>query len=238
VDTEHTIYYTGQRKKMMRGFERMIACARQPSLRVLNIGQFEVAHHKARKEYERLIPLLPYIGGKKNPGTTNLIGGAQLLSIVWGLESQGLSREQIGEIIYGTWEQFFNRIPKWVGKLMGKLMTTEAYLKKRRDIALESQKREYSEAFVNELVTTKDGSFLYGQDTLECAICKLYKKYDALQYMPYICLGGYPLFRRIGVGFFRTKTLGHGDDRCDFRFTKDEMTLPGWPPENLQEWKG
>jgi hypothetical protein len=238
MDIGQTTYYTRQRKKLIRGFERIIASGRQSALRILGIEQFRVAHQKAQEEYEHLIPQLPYIGGKKNPGTTSLIGGAQILAFIWGLESQGLSREQIGEVIYGTWEQYFNRIPKWVGKLAGKLMMTKAYFKKGLNMALESQKREYPEAYVNELFIPKDGSFLYGQDTLECAICKLYKKYDALQYMPYICLGDYLLFRRLGLGFYRTKTLGHGDDLCDFRFTKDGTIQIGWPPENLREWKG
>lgn len=238
AENDHATYYTGMSPKLMRGFEKISACAAIPMEHALGGKKSAEARKDARKAFADLIPQLPYIGGGKAPGTRNLIGGAQLLAIIQALEKQGLQREAIGEIVYRTCERFFTRVPSFLARCLGRVMGSGFFLAKRKKTALESQKREFSGAFVSEFVVSEDGAFDYGQDVLECAICKLYKQHGAEKYLPYVCLGDYPMFRHFGIGFARTKTLGNGADKCDFRFTRSGKTLDGWPPERLPEWKG
>lgn len=60
----------------MKGFETMFRCVREPIREGLDPDQTERAHAAARDTFEKIIPQLPYIGDKKNRGTTNLIGSA------------------------------------------------------------------------------------------------------------------------------------------------------------------
>lgn len=115
-------YYTSMTPKLMKSFETMFSCAKKPAGRYLDACRLQEFHEQARKEFEKLIPQLPYIGGKKVPGTRNLVGGAQMLAMIRSLERYGLSREQIGEVIYGTWERLFGRIPRFASLIMGKIM--------------------------------------------------------------------------------------------------------------------
>ncbi len=230
-------YYTAMQSKMIRDFETMFICTKKAVEPFLGYHQIQTLHEQARKVYQTLLPQIPYIGGRKVSGTKNLIGGAQMLAIIRGLEQQGLSEEEIGKVIYVTWVELFNRIPKIAGYFLGKIMLSGLFLKNYRKRMKELQKRRYPEAFVSEYVHCADGSFDFGQNTLECAICKFYKKQNASKYLPYICLGDYPLYQRLGICFFRTKTLGNGDDVCDFRFKKIGDTVAGWPPEELLEWR-
>lgn len=245
AENSHASYYTDRHPKLMRGFETMFRCAAGPIERVLGdaktdaqtYAKTDAIHRDARAFFEALIPQLPYIGGGKAPGTKSLVGGARLLAICRALEQQGLETEAIGEVIYRTCERFFKRTPAFLARCAGRMMVSGLFVEKRKKIARESQKREFPEAFVSEVVAQENGAFDHGLDILECAICKFYKKHGAEKYLPYVCLGDYPLFRHLGIGFTRSKTLGNGDDRCDFRFTRGGQTPDGWPPETLPEWK-
>lgn len=237
IPNKYAGYYTKMMPKMMRNFEKMFRSASLSIENVIGKEKTGEVHAYARERFAVLASELPYVGGKKSPGTANLVGSAQILAIIWGLEKQGLAKEQIGEIIYHTFERYFGRIPGFIAKVMGLVMQGKWFREKRKKIAEESQKREFPEAFVSRVVTSTDGSFDSGLDILECAICKLYKRYDAAEFLPYICLGDYPMFRKLGVGFYRTKTIGNGGDFCDFRFKKGVKTQTGWPPDTLFEWK-
>lgn len=230
-------YYASRMPKMMKNFEKMFRFTKKAIYNKFDNTQSNLIHENAREEYRRLIPQLPYIGGEEVSGTMNLIGGAQLLAIIRSLEAYGMNERQIGEIIYKTLDGFYNSIPKPIGILMGKIMLSKHSIKKRIKAMAETQKRKYSEGFVNIPIPGTDGNFYFGQDVLECAICKFYKKQGAEKYVPYICLGDYPMFQRMGVMFYRTKTLGNGDDVCDFRVVKKGQTMTAWPPERLKEWK-
>jgi len=235
MKTNSSHYYTSMMPKMMKNFEKMFRFTKKAIFSKIDSTQINFIHKNAREEYQRLIPQLPYIGGDEVSGTMNLIGGVQLLAIIRSLEAFGMNERQIGEIIYKTLDGFYTSIPKPIGVLMGKVMLSKHSINKRIKAMAETQKREYTEGFVNVPVPCSDDSFYFGQDVLECAICKFYKKQGAEKYVPYICLGDYPMFKRMGVMLYRTKTLGNGDDMCDFRVEKKGETMSAWPPERLKE---
>jgi len=191
-----------------------------------------------RNEYESLIPQLPYIGGKSNILNSALIGSAWMLAIIRSLEKKGLSVYNIGEIIYNlyeAWFEFMPRIKKWLaGKMYSSIMARRIGRKQTQ----KSQLRTYPDDWVFEYVEGDGETFDYGFDYTECAICKFYREQDAEKYLPFICLGDYPMFRAFGVGMKRTQTIGNGAESCDFRFKRNETTDKGWPPEGLEEFKG
>lgn len=234
---DFTDYYTKQHANMIKQFEQWFRCVRKSAAPYITPEQSERVHEIALKEYETLIPEIPYIGGKKVAGTRNLVGSVILLAYIRAFEKEGLSERVIGEIVYKSFDAFFARIPAVFGTLTGKLMFVPWYVKKRKKTMERVAALPYTEGFVSSFVPCVDGSFVFGQDVSECAIHKFYVKHYARKYVPYLCLGDYPMFRRLNIGFFRTKTIGHGDAVCDFRFKKGK-TESGWPPENLAEWQG
>jgi len=73
-------YYTSQKEKLLREFGRGKRFGKVLALHVDDQSARAIIQ-KARQEFERLIPEIPYIGGKANPLTQDLIDGAMLLAL-------------------------------------------------------------------------------------------------------------------------------------------------------------
>ncbi|MFX0092435.1 MAG: L-2-amino-thiazoline-4-carboxylic acid hydrolase [Candidatus Hodarchaeota archaeon] len=100
-----------------------------------------------------------------------------------------------------------------------------------------SQQRQYSGNMVLEYVAGDGETFEWGVNIQECAVLKLCQCLGLEELVPYICLCDYALYRGIGIGFKRTKTLGMGFDICDYRIVKGYKTPRGWPPENVNDFR-
>jgi len=57
----------------------------------------------------------------------------------------------------------------------------------------------------------------------ECGVCKIAKQEDLMFLMPHMCVMDYPTIEYKGGKLFRTKTLGNGDDCCNFHVVKREQ---------------
>ena len=229
-------YYMKNKQKLLKDFNLFYKAARHVLIKQVDPSRVCELEQKSRTVFNELIPGIPYVGGKKNTSTRNITGSAIMLAIITPLEDDGMTTREIGKVIYDTYDCFFSSKPKFLMKIAGKVLLSGYYAKKARLRAAESQKRIYPYAFVTEYVPPEPNSFDMGQDTIECGICKYFKKLGKEKYLPYMCLGDFPLFRAMGLGLVRTCTLGHGDSKCDFRLVKGGGTTLGWPPEDLAEW--
>jgi len=230
-------YYVNMKPRMMKDLDKTLKLARQVLGQHFSEPQIDKLLDESRCEYAAIIPQLPYIGGKKNSNTANLVAGAWSLAIIWPLEREGLTTRAIGKVMYESMELFFESRPRFVRWLMGKLMISKFFVKKTIKKIIDSPFRHYPGGWVAEFVEGDGENFDLGVDYIECGICTFYKEQGAEKYIPYLCLGDYPLFRSLGIGFTRTQTIGNGDPICDFRFKKGVTTPRGWPPENLEEFK-
>ena len=229
-------YYLNRKAKLMKDFDKVLKIVRKvlgQNLDQLNIDQIL---KESRREYDSFLPQLPYIGGKKNSGTFNLIGSVWMLAIIRPLERGGLSVRKIGKIIYEIFEMHFESNPRILNWLIGKLMTSKFFMKKKKKQIEEAPFKQYTEGWVYEYIENNGENFGFGLDVIECGICKFYKKQKAEKYIPYLCLGDYPQFRAFGIEMKRTQTLGNGASKCDFRFKKGGTTQKGWPPDDLEEF--
>ena len=230
-------YYTDQKPKMMKNFDKA-----SKKMRTILNNHFDETKTKdlilrARNEYESLIPKLSYIGGKSNILDSSYIGGAWMLALIKSLEKEGLNEHEIGKILYETFEEYIGSMSGFMKWLFKKSFFSKSAQKKWMKHAEKSQSRTYKDDWVFEYVEGDGKTFDFGVNYTECAICKLYKKLGADKYLPYVCLSDYPMFRGIGVGLKRTKTIGNDADLCGFRFKRDDITPDIWPPDNLTEFK-
>ncbi len=56
----------------------------------------------------------------------------------------------------------------------------------------------------------------------ECGVCKIAQAEDLMFLMPHMCVMDYPTIEYKGGKLIRTKTLGNGDECCDFHVVKKE----------------
>ena len=103
-------YYLANKQHLLDEFTEMEKYVRQ----VISIEQpqldFDTIMRKSVQEFESLLPQLPFIGGKRNRLTRNLVASAMVLALYRILKNRGLSDEEIGKIVYETLqEQVKNR---------------------------------------------------------------------------------------------------------------------------------
>ena len=56
----------------------------------------------------------------------------------------------------------------------------------------------------------------------ECGVCKIAQQENLMFLMPHMCVMDYPTIEYKGGKLIRTKTLGAGDDCCNFHVVKDK----------------
>jgi hypothetical protein len=187
-----------------------------------------------RANYASLILSVPYIGDKENVFTEWLTYGVYYLAAYRVLKPKGYSINQIGEVIYKTYEDMAD-YPKWVLKIIGKLKYGKSYTSRLRIAAEDSQKRQYPGSWVCTFVKGDGKEFDYGLDVTECGIWKFHVVHNAQELAPYMCLSDYVVSKAFDRGLVRSHTIAEGGDRCDSRYKKGRETLVyplrnGWPP--------
>jgi hypothetical protein len=175
----------------------------------------------ARREYESLIPQLPYIGGRQNPLTPIMVSAGMFLALYRMMKAQGKEVEEIGAFVYEGVERAYGLLPRFALYIYGGLSFTEHHRRKEHRLALESQKRRYAGDWVYSVVEGDGKSFDYGLDFVECAICKFFHVQEADEFAPYMCRLDFIMSERMGLGLVRTTTIAEGGEKCDFRYRRE-----------------
>lgn len=191
-----------------------------------------------QREYKALTPEVPYIGGDENMFTEWLDYGVYYLAAYYVLKSQDQSIDQVGRIIYETYEVMADH-PQWLLSLVGSLRYDDKYIQRLKAAAAESQRRRYPGDWVSAFVEGDGETFDYGLDVTECGICKLYQAHAASRLARYLCLSDYVQSRAFDRGLMRYKTIAEGAGMCDFRYRQGRETFvyplrDGWPPKFIQ----
>ena len=95
-------YYTAQAHKLLKDFDKMAKRYRKVLASHLRGEAPDEIIREARQEFQRLIPEIPYIGGKKNGFTQEMIGCTMLLALYRVLKTRGKRVEEIGKMVLIT----------------------------------------------------------------------------------------------------------------------------------------
>ena len=74
-------YYVAERSKLLKSLQKNARVMRKVSDRMSGKEFTDEAVEEALEEYEDLIPQIPYIGGRRNRLTGNLVRAAEALSM-------------------------------------------------------------------------------------------------------------------------------------------------------------
>ena len=223
----------GKERREVRRFARTF---RRGDALVEWYGQDEAAvmREEMLQEFRRLLPGLPYIGGRRNMFSGFLSGAAQGLAMYRVIVRHGGSLEDTGELMHRRYRAKIMRVPRVIRHrimkpLMVRQMTKAARL---------SQQHRYPDDWVMEIVDNRGQDFDFGMDVTECGDLKYLRAQGAEELCPYICDLDNVLMNSLGAGLHRTKTLAWGCDRCDFRITKNGDTTAPWPPRFVERTCG
>ncbi len=233
-------YYSKRKDKLLAKFDKEISVAKNILAKKYNDLELEMITKAMRKEFEILIPKIPYIGGQMNSFTSMLVDSISILAMIRVLERKGYKYLQIGEFIY-QFHELVNMNLKYklqesdqdaLDQFFGKNYLD--YLRKLSDIL---KRKQYADDWVFEFIEGDGVNFDYGMNFTECGLCKVFKRLGAEKYVPFLCISDFIQANIIGFGFKRTQTIGNGAPKCDHRFLKYGTTPLTWPPHNLQEFK-
>jgi hypothetical protein len=220
--------YLSQKSQLLKDFDK--AVARASKLLISRFGQEKgnALISESRREYETLIPKIPYIGDR-SPLLIFLLPTSRYLAIYRVLKKQGRTVDDIGQLIYEMNKAELKVVPAIVRRAIGYLWFTQWYKGRVKKRAAESQQRKYPGGYVLSFVEGDGQDFDYGIDYTECAGCKFLEAQNAVELAPYMCALDKTASELMGWGLSRTMTLASGSGKCDFRFKKGGKTFVAIP---------
>jgi hypothetical protein len=213
-------------KKRMRKFNKM--CKRCTGTLVDKLGEDKTEDiiSQARKEYELIIPEIPFIGTKTSQLRLYLLISAECLAFFKAMEKKGIPANESKKIMYSAAENIIESlpIPGSIARFFGRMTYTKLYRKVLRSEAKAQDRlpKEINWPFtVLDKGVDKDGTaFDYGFDYRGCAIKKFYERMGAGEYTDFMCSLDWPVSRLMAMGLRRKERLTNGDKRCSFRYIK------------------
>jgi hypothetical protein len=138
-----SMYYISKKDDLIKSLEKnqkyfkkvLISYYREPE--IVNITK------ETRREFEKIIPEIPYIGGDRNLRTEDLEQSAMALAFYKVQKKHSRTTDEIGNIIYKATEAGLKSYPKWLLRLSGGKYFSKKFLALERNNAKESQKRQY-----------------------------------------------------------------------------------------------
>lgn len=227
-------YYLQNREKLLAEHRKMAEAGRAFAVERYGEAFADTLIHESLAEFEGLIPELPYIGGKQNPLTGNLVSSAGALAVYRIMQRHGKTVEETGELLYRLMEAWIRRYPCLVRRLMGRYYLSRLSQRQSKKRSALSQQRRYPADWVRVHVEGDGQAFDWGADYLECGIVKFLHNQGADELAPYLCLTDYALFGSLGIELERTMTLAEGCEKCDFRFKWGGEMPSGWLPPWLK----
>jgi len=222
--------YVPQKSRFLKDFDRMAARVRRVLVSRYGEEQAKALLTESRREYEALIPQIPFIGERSHM-LIFLLPTSRWLAVYRALHKRGTTVEDAGRLIYEMMEAEAKAIPGPVRRLMGWLWFSPLFLRRVRKRAAESQKRQYPGGYVFTYIEGNGRDFDWGIDYAECSSCKLLKAQNAMELAPHVCAVDKVSSELLGWGLTRTMTLAEGFDKCDFRFKKGGRTCVATRPK-------
>ncbi len=184
------------------------------------IPEIDMASYKKRvlREYRAIVERTPGIGKMKdNMFVITMYAGAFLIALYKEADGK-IDEEKLKGLVHAS-----AYCPLMVKAKQGKSAFTE------KEIATRERQAKWSRDHIEEYpmnwfyyfkaVPGKDEYYITHK---QCGICKLTEQEHCREITKYLCMIDYYTFEMQGAVLDRTKTLGYGDDECNFHLMSRE----------------
>ncbi len=178
----------------------------------------------AREEYEKLIPVTPFIEGARGRALNRFVLiAAQELAAYKAMQRSGKPPAEAWELCHQALRLRVAEIAPWKRRLLGRLMFSSLV---RKVAARRGRQRKTASIgeFEVEYLSDEGEDFDLGVNYLQCGIVRFMTEHGGEAFAPYTCMSDIVLSDALGWGLVRTQTLADGCSHCDFRFKKGEAT--------------
>lgn len=184
------------------------------------LPDIDMTSYKSRvlKEYKAIVERTPSIGSMKdNMFVMTMYAGAFLTALYKEADGK-IDEERLKGLVYAL-----SYAPLMVKAKEGKSAFTE------KEIANRTKQAQWSREHIEEYpmnwyyyFETIPGKEEYFITHKQCGICKLMKQEHCEEITKHLCMMDYYTFEMQGAVLDRTKTLGYGDDECNFHLMSRE----------------
>lgn len=217
-------YYASRADALLREFDRIVECARPALARRYGEQLSGRLVRDARREFERVIPEIPHIGGvRARPLNVFLKATAMELAVYRAMKRIGRSPDEAWEVCHEAIVARMEVYPAWKIRLMRRLMFSRFMMRRVRRRAARTEPLRLGDFQVRYLVGDGE-TFDWGVDYLACGNHEFMKAQGAEEFAPYVCMSDIALGEALGWGLTRTQTLADGCESCDFRFKEGADT--------------
>jgi hypothetical protein len=221
VDTQLSHeYYVQKKLSFLKSFDRVALRVGEVLSRTYEPTRVRQILRKTHRAFEALLPRVPYIGGRANPFTGNLLQAAWCLAFYKTMKSQGESVETVGQIIHEAIELQLHTYPRLL--LYPCILTkinrqTINALKKQ---AADSEQMYTPQGWRFEVVDGDGQTFDVGINYHECGLCKFYHAQRADELTRYMCEINTPVSKAFNIELSQTERIPNGNPECKIRLAR------------------
>ena len=224
MSNQITGYYIPRKNKLLKDFDKTYILMKDLIIKKFGKEFTLMAYRDVRKEYEILIPEIPYILGWRSKFlNTFLLITAQELAIYKALIKLGKSPEEIWALCHKALQLKMTMISSYKKWLLKKLMFS-SLLKKIIAFRVKQNLKPNFGDFQLEYLIGQGNNFDWGVNYLKCGHQIFAMRHGGEKFAPYICMSDIALSDAMGWGLIRTQSLADGCTYCDFRFKKGSAT--------------
>ena len=203
-------------------FEAFLRGARRVLLEHHGESFAEPVIAKARAEYERVLPRVPDIGGRKNVFQPVMTINGWLAALHRAVRSEGGTAEDTVRVAQHVFDGWLRKLPPLALRAIGRAMLSAPARRYFERQAARSQQRRHAEDFVWQLERGPEGEVLFVFD--ECAVNKWYDANDLRDLKPYCNFADVTYSRLMDMGVDASQTIGLGCPRCALCFKHGRET--------------
>jgi len=206
-----------------RAFEAFLRGARPVLLEQQGEIFAEAVIAKARPEYERVLPQVPDIGGRRNVFQPVMTINGWVAALHRAVRAHGGTAEDTIRVTQQVFDGWLRKLPPFALRAIGRAMLSAPVRRYFERQAARSQERRFAEDFVWQLERGPEGEISFVFD--ECAVNKWYDANELRDLKPYCNFADVTYSRLMGMGVDATKTIGLGCPQCALRFKHGRKTV-------------
>lgn len=217
-------YYKANLGKLLQDFDRTSELIKASLIARYGQEFASTLEREARREYEMLIPEIPYIKGwRARMLNSFLLITAQELAVYKAMKKYDKPPAEAWELCHEALRCRLAEIPPWKRWVLRRFMFSSLVRMIIARRARQEQKVRFGD-FELEYLVGEGSEFDFGVNYLQCGNQSFVKKHGGEEFAPFICMSDIALSEAMGWGLIRTQTLADGCSHCDFRFKNGAAT--------------
>ena len=217
-------YYSSRQEKLLKDFDSTSALIKGWLVERYTKEFASTLQREVRREYEKLIPEIPYIPGPRAGMLNSFLRiTAQELAVYRAMKKHGKLPGEAWELCHQALRLRLAEYPQWKLRLMKRFMFSCLVRKIVARRARLRQKVCFGDFEIEYLIGDGD-QFDFGVNYLQCGNFNFVKKHGGEEFAPYVCMSDIALGDAMGWGLIRTQTLADGCPLCNFRFKQGATT--------------